>query len=126
MSEYQDDQVVEHATAAYEAIRALNHETMNRVDLTPAGVSDAVANLAAMTASLPQACAQLASLLAKSQITQVLTMDELVNETDASMAIGQAQIHLDEARELAVDLHKLLDAAHQVTAHIVSTDTRNT
>lgn len=51
---------------------------------------------------------------------QVLSMDSMTNESDASMAIGVARLHLEEARGLAVDLHKHLNAARNATAHITS------
>jgi hypothetical protein len=120
VNDHLDEQITERASASYEAIRALNHDTINQLNMTPSGVSSTVMNLAAMAAALPQACAQLSRILARANDDQVLTMDSLVDETDAWMAIGQAEIHLDEARELAVELYKHLDAAHQATAHIVS------
>lgn len=120
-----DTQVTAHASTADQAIAQLCRDTIALPAMTPAGVSDTIANLAAMAAALPQACAQLSRILAQANDDQDLTMDELVDETEPDMAIGQAQIHLDEARELAVELHKLLDAAHQVTAHIVSHGSRS-
>ncbi|WP_157559811.1 hypothetical protein [Nocardioides sp. Soil777] len=41
-------------------------------------------------------------------------------ESDPAMAIGVARLHLEEARGLAVDLHKHLNAARNATAHIIS------
>lgn len=120
MSDFLDDQVTAHARTADHSIAELCRDTIPVPAMTPAGVSDTLANLAAMVAALPQACAQLSRILAQAGVDQVLTMDSLVSGTDPALAIGQAEIHLDDARELAVDLHKLLDAAHQVTAHIVS------
>ena len=115
-----EDQITAHARTADEAISQLCRDTLSVPAMTPAAVSDTIANLAAMVAALPQACAQLSRILAQANNDQGLSMDSLTEETDAALAIGQAEIHLDEARELAVDLHKLLDAAHQATAHIVA------
>ena len=50
----------------------------------------------------------------------MLSMDSMTDESDPSMAIGVARLHLEEARGLAVDLHKHLDAARNATAHIIS------
>ena len=47
-------------------------------------------------------------------------MDTMTDESDPGMAIGVARLHLEEARGLAVDLHKHLDAARNATAHIIS------
>jgi hypothetical protein len=101
VNDHLDEQITERASASYEAIRALNHDTINQLNMTPSGVSRTVANHAVMAAALPQACAQLSRILARANDDHVLTMDSLVDETDAGMAIGQAEIHLDEARELA-------------------------
>jgi hypothetical protein len=47
-------------------------------------------------------------------------MDAMTDESDPAMAIGVAGLHLEEARGLAVDLHKHLNAARNATAHIIS------
>ena len=47
-------------------------------------------------------------------------MDAMTDESDPSMAIDIARLHLEEARSLAVDLHKQLNAARNATAHIIS------
>ncbi len=47
-------------------------------------------------------------------------MDAMTDESDPAMAIGVARLHLKEARGLAVDLHKHLNAARNATAHIIS------
>jgi hypothetical protein len=47
-------------------------------------------------------------------------MDAMTDESDPAMAIGVARLHLEEARGLAVDLHKRLDAARNATAHVMS------
>lgn len=47
-------------------------------------------------------------------------MDAMTAESDPAMAIGVARLHLEEARGLAVDLHKHLNAARNATAHIIS------
>lgn len=47
-------------------------------------------------------------------------MDAMTAESDPAMAIGVARLHLEEARGLAVDLHKHLNAARNATAHVIS------
>jgi len=109
-----------HAKAAREHIYGLNRATMGERDQTPSETANQLADLAALAAALPQACSQLATLLEQARDHQVLRMDAASAESDPAMAIDVARLHLEEARRYAVDLHKLLDAAHQATAHIVS------
>src|SRR5680860_942084 len=89
-------------------------------DRIPAETSDQLAEFADIAAALPQACSQLSSTLEQALSSQELSMDSMTNESDPSMAIGVARLHLEEARGLAVDLHKHLNAARNATAHIIS------
>jgi len=118
--DFLDDLVVGYSRAANEAVAELCRQTIHVPDLTPAGVSDTVANLAALAAALPQAFAQVSRVLERAQSQQLLAMDSMTEETDVDMAAGVAKLHLEEARELAVELYKRLDSAHQSTAHIIS------
>lgn len=72
------------------------------------------------TAARPQAFSQLSSTLERALAHQVLSMDAMTDESDPSLAIGVARLHLEAARGLAVDLHKHLNAARNATAHIIS------
>ncbi|NHA01265.1 hypothetical protein G5V59_19245 [Nocardioides sp. W3-2-3] len=47
-------------------------------------------------------------------------MDAMTDELDPALAIGVPRLHLEEARGLAVDLHKHLDAARKATPHVIS------
>jgi len=67
-----------------------------------------------------EAFAQVSRVLEKAEREQLLEMDSMTEETDVDMAAGVAKLHLEEARELAVELYKRLDSAHQSTAHIIS------
>ena len=101
-----------HAKAAREHIYGLNRATIWERDQIPAETADQLADLAALAAALPQAFSQLSTLLEQARDYQVLSMDAASAESDPAMAIDVARLHLDEARGYAVDLHKLLDAAH--------------
>ena len=109
-----------HARSACEHIYGLNRATMWQRTQIPADTAEQLADLAALAAALPQAFSQLSTLLEQAMEDQVLSMDSATPESDPAMAIGVALRHLDDARGYAVDLHRLLDAAHQATAHIVS------
>jgi hypothetical protein len=109
-----------HATAARENVYGFNRCTMWARDQIPADTSEQLAEFADLTAALPQAFSQLSSTLEQALADQVLSMDAMTDESDPSMAIGVARLHLEEARELAVELHKHLDAARNATAHIIS------
>lgn len=109
-----------HANAAREHVFGFNRITMWERDRIPAETSDQLAEFADIAAALPQACSQLSSTLEQALASQELSMDSMTDESDPSMAIGVARLHLEEARGLAVDLHKHLNAARNATAHIIS------
>ena len=109
-----------HAAAAREHVYGFNRATMWQRDQTPAQTSDQLAEFADLTAAFPQAVSQLSSTLEQALATQWLSMDSTTDESDPAMAIGVARHHLEEARGLAVDLHKHLNAARNATAHIIS------
>lgn len=108
-----------HANAAREHVFGFNRITMWERDRIPAETSDQLAEFADIAAALPQACSQLSSALEQALASQELSMDSMADESDPSMAIGVARLHLEEARGLALDLHKHLDAARNATAHII-------
>lgn len=110
----------EHTAAAREHVYGFNRATMRQQDQTPAATSDQLADFADLTAALPQAVSQLSSTLERALVQQVLSMDAMTDESDPATAIGVARLHLEEARGLAVDLHKRLDAARNATAHVIS------
>ena len=120
MDDSGDLEATGHAKAACEHIYGLNRATMWERDQIPADTAEQLADLAALIAALPQTFSHLSTLLEQAAEHQVLSMDAASAESDPAMAIGVARLHLDEARGYAVDLHKLLDAAHQATAHIIS------
>lgn len=109
-----------HATAAREHVYGFNRATMWERDQTPAETSDQLAEFADLAAALPQAISQLSSMLEQALADQVLSMDAMTDESVPGMAIGVARLHLEEARGLAVDLHKHLNAARNATAHVIS------
>lgn len=109
-----------HATAAREHVHGFNRATMCERDQIPAEASDQLAEFADLTAALPQAFSQLSSTLQQALANHMLSMDAMTDESDPAMAIGVARLHLEEARGLAVDLHKHLNAARNATAHIIS------
>jgi len=109
-----------HANAAREHVFGFNRITMWERDRIPAETSDQLAEFADIAAALPQACSQLSSTLEQALASQELSMDSMTDESDPSMAIGVARLHLEEAGGIAVDLHKHLNAARNATAHIIS------
>ena len=111
---------IESAGTAYEAVRDLNRATLWPPEMTPADIDDVLSSLCAMSAALPQAFAHLSRILEKVLTEELLVMDEMTDVRDPVVAVRGAQHDLEEARELAVDLHKLLDRAHNMTAHVIS------
>ncbi|WP_067429096.1 hypothetical protein [Nocardioides jensenii] len=120
MDNNDDCQATGHATAAREHVHSFNRATMWVRDQIPSETSDQLAEFADIAAVLPQAFSQLSRALQQTLTHQVLSMDSMTEETDPSMAIGLARLHLEEARGLAVDLHKHLTSASNATAHIIS------
>lgn len=113
---------INHARAAENAIQQLCRATLARPGMTPADVDIVAAHLTAVAAVLPQATRQIGDILAQINNDYVLQMDNLAETADPDLAIETARLHLDAAREPALDLYRLLDAAHQETAHIAVTD----
>jgi len=109
-----------HASAAREHVYGFNRATMWEREQTPSATSDQLAEFADLVGALPQAFSQLSSTLEHAAADQVLSMDTVTDESDPAMAIGVARLHLEEARGVAVELHKHLDAARNATAHIIS------
>lgn len=114
-----------HAIAACEHIRSLNHATRSEPEQTPAQTAEQLANLATLVGALPQAFAQLSRILQHASESQVLSMDDFAVDPEPDIGVGLARLHLDEARETAVDLYRSLDAAHQAAAAIVSDRANN-
>lgn len=109
-----------HAMAAREHVYGFNRATMSDRDQLPSETSDHLSKFADLAAALPQAFSQLSSTLEQALAHQALSMDAMTDESDPAMAVGVARLHLEEARGLAVDLHKRLDAARNATARILS------
>ncbi len=90
--------------------------------MTPAEVDIVLAHLTAAAAALPQAARQLGDILAQARQDHVLEMDTLTETQDPDLAIDTARNHLDGVSEAALGLYRLLDVAHNETAHIAVTD----
>lgn len=114
------EQAVAHAQTAEGAVQDLCRVTLSRPALTPAEAADVLGHLAAAVAALPQASAQLAEILDQAKSDQVLGTDSMSDTSDPTLAVDAARLHLEEAREAAVVLYRLLDAAHQQAAHLIS------
>ena len=115
-------QVISAARAAEHAIQHLCRTTLTRPSMTPAEVDVVLAHLADAAAALPQAARQLGDILAQTKANHVLEMDTLTEIEDPDLAIDAARLHLDGAGEAALSLYRLLDAAHNETAHIAIVD----
>jgi hypothetical protein len=117
-----DDDILDCAQEAGDAIRRLARITIDRPSLAPADIDLVIAHLAEAVAALPQAATQLADMLHRAQHDWHLTMDTMSDTHDPSIAIDTARLHLDAIRRPAVEIYRLLDAAHQETAHVCATD----
>lgn len=115
-------QVIDAARAAEHAIKNLCRTTLSRPSMTPAEVDIVLAHLADAAAGVSQAARQLGDILKRTKDDLELEMDTLTENEDPALAIDTARRHLDGLREPALCLYRLLDAAHNETAHIATVD----
>ena len=84
-------------------------------------MSALLADLAAATAVFPQDATQLGDILNRAKHDFRLEMDSVAPGEDPARVVETARLHLGAIRGPALDLYRLLDAAHNDTAHIAST-----
>lgn len=114
------DEVLAAALSVEDAVRCLCRATLTRPRLAPPEVDAALAHLTAAAGALPQVVSQLGDILERADRNHRLEMDHLAETQDPDMAIDTARHHLHDVRELAFDLYRNLDAAHNQTAHIAT------
>jgi hypothetical protein len=116
MTSLRSPSIVQVAAAAAEAVRELNHRTLGRPTLTgPAELDRLVAELAVMTARLPQLLQQLSGWLAAEQHARHIRSD---NHIDPARIVDRARTELADAGRAARELSQALHNAHQHTAHL--------
>lgn len=116
------DEVFDSARSVEDEIQRLCRSTLARPSMMPAEVDVVLAHLSAVAGALPQTVSQLGDILDRADRHHVLEMDTLTTTQDPRLALDTARLHLQTVRELAFDLYRHLDAAHQQTAHIAATD----
>lgn len=104
------EQVAEHAAAAYEAVRAINHLTIGRPALPAPDVSLPLADFARLGHALGQALDQLGDCLARSTSTHRLYQDD---GSDPAAAVTRAQELMRSAGQLAESFGAYSAAAQQ-------------
>ena len=117
------DEVFDAARSVEDQIRRLCRASLPRPNLTPAEVDVVLTHLTAAAGALPQTVSQLGDILGRAHHHYALEMDTLTPAQDPHLAIDTARLHLKAVRELAFDLYRLLDAAHNQTAHISARST---
>lgn len=110
--------VLDFARAAEQATRHLCRATLDRPDMSPAEVDLILADLAEAVAALPQVARQLGDILEHADNNRSLQMDTMTGTDDPGLAIAAARRHLEAVSGPALYLYRLLDAAHQETAHV--------
>ena len=121
LNEYVDE-VMDCARTVEAAIRQLCRASGSRPRMTPADVNAVLADLAAATAALPQVAGQLGDILNRAKDDYLLEMDATAEDGDPAGAVETARLHLSAIRGPALDLSRLLDGAHNETAHIAAID----
>ncbi|MDQ2788981.1 MAG: hypothetical protein M3Y73_04435, partial [Actinomycetota bacterium] len=111
-------QVISSARATERAIQHLCRTTITRPSMTPAEVDMVLAHLADAAAAFAQAARQLGGILTQATQDSELAMDSLTETEDPDLAIDAALAYLNGVGEAALGLYRLLDAAHNETAHI--------
>lgn len=117
-----DDDILDCAQQAEDAIRRLARITIDRPSLAPADIDVVITHLADAVAALPQVATQLGDMLHRAQNDWHLAMDTMSDTHDPGIAIDTARLHLDAVRRPAVEVYRHLDAAHQETAHVGATE----
>jgi hypothetical protein len=115
-----DDDILDCAREAEDAIRRLARITIDRPTLAPADIDLVIAHRGGRRGS-PSAT-QLADMLHRAQHDWHLTMDTMSDTHNHSIAIDTARLHLVAIRRAAVEIYHHLDVAHQETAHVCATD----
>lgn len=115
-------ELTDFARAAADAIQQVCRATSARPRMTPAEVADVLADLAAAVAALPQVAGELSTILEQTQCRHALQMDGMTETEDPDLAIDVARRHLNAIGEPTLGLYRLLDAAHNETAHIAVAD----
>lgn len=106
------------ARTAERALHELCRATVTRPAMMVAEINDVLTDLAAAIAALPQAARQLGDILERADHEGRLVTDPSVEIGDPGHAINTAQRQLDAIRGPAEEVHRLLDAAHNITAHV--------
>jgi len=113
------------AGLAEQAVRVLNHRTRPALgELSePAVVAEVIADLASLSAMLPQLLDQLAGWLLGQQQQGRLGVDSLAPQPDVAQAVQAAVGALAHAGECSRRAGHALDTAHQHAAHLAPNDT---
>jgi hypothetical protein len=110
----------EHAQAAAEAVRWLNHVTRDPGGYSwPSDVDDVIAELHVMAQRLPQAMEQAGRWLQSAVRAGQVGHD---NGADPAATVADALADLDAAIGAAEDLAANLSLVHQATAHLTGID----
>jgi hypothetical protein len=112
------------AELAEQAVRVVTGRTRPAVtELTdPADAAEVIADLAALTAMLPQLLDQLARWLLDQQHAGRLRVDFFVPQSEVCQAVHAAVGALAHAGECSRRAGHALDSAHQHAAHLAVTD----
>jgi len=115
------DQLIETSRTLEEASRSLARDTLwSPEDLAPAHIGVVLGNIASVAATLPQILEQLSRSLEQALSQQSLQVEGSTDTSEAARLVDAACDLLAKGRELAVDLHRLVDGAHDQTAHLIS------
>lgn len=113
------------AEVAEQAVRVLNHRTRPCTgELSdPVNAAEVIADLASLTAMLPQLLEQLAGRLLGQQHEGRLRVDSLAPQPDVGQAVQATVGALAHAGECSRRAGHALDTAHQHAAHLAPNDT---
>lgn len=115
------DQLIQTSRTLEHASRSLARDTLwSPENLAPADIGGVLANIASVAATLPQILEQLSRSLEQALSEQSLQIEGGSDASDPRRLVDAACDLLAQGRELAVDLHRLVDGAHDQIAHLTS------
>jgi hypothetical protein len=115
------DELIQTSLALEHASRSLARDTLwSPENLTPAVIGTVLGNIASVAEIFPQILEQLSRSLEEALSEQFLQIEGSNSPSDPTRHIDAACDLLAQGREVAVNLNRLVDGAHDQLTHLTS------